>query len=450
MIPGEGSQAKRRAAAVIVDHLIPAMTRAEIHGGLAELETLIDEYYVAAGIDERRRAHLEGEILAVAERHGLDRDLGIGRDDRSRALRSLDAHLCELKEMQIRDGLHTLGVSPTARQRIDTLVAIARVPRSGGRPADQSLHRAIAADLGLAFDPLDCDLAAAWAGPRPAVLGALSDAPWRTAGDTVERVEALAARLVEAWSVRHRRRLHRLAGAGPADLGGPDWIVHELAPALDGSGAAEIAAVLTALDGRFVSPGPSGAPTRGRPDALPTGRNFYSVDVRAVPTEAAWTLGRAAADAMALRYFQDAGEWPRAIALSAWGTSNMRTGGDDIAQVLAFIGAMPVWEAGTGRVTGFNDHSAVATRPAAHRRDAEDLRHVPRRLSGPARSHRFRDPGGRRARRRRRRQSDRRRGPRRRRRGFWPRAPIPCSPHARRRRASSAPSPAPTAPACRP
>jgi cobaltochelatase CobN len=86
---------------------------------------------------------------------------------------------------------------------------------------------------------------------------------------------------------------------------------------------------------------------------LPTGRNFYSVDVRAVPTAAAWALGRAAADALALRYFQDEGEWPRAIAMSAWSTSNMRTGGDDIAQALALIGAKPVWEAGTGRVTGF-------------------------------------------------------------------------------------------------
>ncbi len=132
-----------------------------------------------------------------------------------------------------------------------------------------------------------------------------------------------------------------------------DWIASELAPALDGSGAAEIAAVLSALDGRFVPPGPSGAPTRARPDVLPTGRNFYSVDVRAVPTAAAWALGRKAADALALRYFQEEGEWPRSIAMSAWGTSNMRTGGDDIAQAMALIGAEPVWQPGTGRVTGF-------------------------------------------------------------------------------------------------
>jgi len=345
--PGEGSQAKRRASAVVVDHLMPPMTRAETYGPLAELETLIDEYYVAAGIDKRRREYLAGEILALAGRHGLDRDLGLVRDDPD-ALRTIDAHLCELKEMQIRDGLHILGASPADRQRIDTLVAIARAPRAGGRPQDGSLHRAIADDFALGFDPLDNDAAAHWSGPRPAALAAVSDAPWRTHGDTVERIELLAAEFVS----QPVQSLSSLGGGEKATavLG---WIAGTLAPSLDASGNAEIAAVLAALDGCFVPPGPSGAPTRGRPEVLPTGRNFYSVDVRAVPTAAAWALGRKAADAVALRYFQDEGEWPRSIALSAWGTSNMRTGGDDIAQVMAFIGAEPVWEAGTGRVTGF-------------------------------------------------------------------------------------------------
>ncbi|HVY20092.1 MAG TPA: cobaltochelatase subunit CobN [Bauldia sp.] len=319
--PGEGSQAKRRSSAVVVDHLMPPMTRAEIHGPLAELETLIDEYYLAAA-DKRRREYLASEIVSRAERHGLERDLGIARDNPD-LLRALDAHLCELKEMQIRDGLHIFGQSPQGRQRVDTLAAIARTPRSGGRPQDASLQRAIAADLGMDFDPLDCDLA--------------------KHGDGVAAIEArTVAHLTGGQGV-----------AGPITKAVLDWVDIALAPALDASGHNEIASVLTALDGRFVAPGPSGAPTRGRPDVLPTGRNFYSVDVRAVPTAAAWALGRKAADAVALRYFQDEGEWPRSIALSAWGTSNMRTGGDDIAQVLAFIGAAPTWEATTGRVTGF-------------------------------------------------------------------------------------------------
>ncbi len=341
--PGEGSQAKRRSSAVIVDHLMPAMTRAETYGPLAEIETLIDEF-AAAGADAQRRAYLRDEILSRSAAAGLDRDLGIASsDDSAETLRALDAHICELKELQIRDGLHVLGESPEGQRRADTLVAIARVPRAGGRPQDASLHRAIAGDLGLAgFDPLDCDLAAEWEGARPDALAAVSEAPWRTNGDTVERIERLAQAVVGDQGPTGDRIAAVLR-----------WIEDTLAPALDVSGPAEIVSVLTALDGRFVSPGPSGAPTRGRPEVLPTGRNFYSVDTRAVPTAAAWAIGRKAADAMALRYFQDAGEWPGSIALSAWGTSNMRTGGDDIAQVMALIGAEPVWEAGTGRVTGF-------------------------------------------------------------------------------------------------
>ncbi|MCX5493757.1 cobaltochelatase subunit CobN [Kaistia dalseonensis] len=395
--PGEGAQAKRRSSAVIIDHLMPALTRAEAHGAFAELETLIDEYQLALGADPRRRDYLEREILDRAARHGIDRDLNIGREDTGKALRAIDAHLCDIKELQIRDGLHIFGASPLDEARIDTLLAIARVPRSGGRPENGSLTRAIAADLGLGgFDPLACDLGAEWDRPKPQALAEITDAPWRTEGDAVERIEMLAKALV-------RRDLPPLpeggrAGEGdrPLDLADPasslavdpdvsrplpgvapplqlsplrgervvpasgpatapilDWIASDLAPSLDRSGGDEIAAVLTALDGRFVPPGPSGAPSRGRPDVLPTGRNFYAVDTRAVPTEAAWRIGKLAAEALVMRYMQDEGEWPRSVAISAWGTANMRTGGDDIAQVLALIGAEPVWEAGTGRVTGF-------------------------------------------------------------------------------------------------
>ncbi|MFI5410353.1 cobaltochelatase subunit CobN [Kaistia sp. UC242_56] len=349
--PGEGAQAKRRASAVVVDHLMPALTRAEAYGAFAEIETLIDEYHLALGADPRRRDHLEREILDQAVRHGIDRDLGILRDgDQGSALRAIDAHLCEIKELQIRDGLHIFGSSPQDEHRLDTLIAIARIPRSGGRPEDGSLHRAISADLGLeGFDPLACDLAADWEGTRPEALLRATDASWRTNGDTVERIEMVAKATVRAFLTKDNAS----PTPGPGTSAVLDWIGGELAPSLDRCGADEISAVLTALDGRFVPPGPSGAPSRGRPDVLPTGRNFYSVDTRAVPTAAAWRIGKAAAEALVLRYMQDEGEWPRSVAISAWGTANMRTGGDDIAQVLALIGAEPYWETGTGRVTGF-------------------------------------------------------------------------------------------------
>jgi cobaltochelatase CobN len=125
-----------------------------------------------------------------------------------------------------------------------------------------------------------------------------------------------------------------------------------LRPAILTSGQAEVEAVLRALGGRFVEPGPSGAPTRGRPDVLPTGRNFFTVDTRAVPTAAAWHLGWKSAALLIERYLQEHGEWPRTLALSAWGTANMRTGGDDLAQALALLGARPVWDGSSHRVTG--------------------------------------------------------------------------------------------------
>ncbi|MGI9524232.1 MAG: cobaltochelatase subunit CobN [Hyphomicrobiaceae bacterium] len=345
--PGEGSQAKRRTSAVIVDHLMPPMTRAEVYGPLRELERLVDEYYEAAGMDEPRRKHLEREILNASDRLGFGSDIGLSLDgDAQVALEAVDSHLCDLKEMQIRDGLHTLGQSPKGRERVDTLIALARIPRNAGSEADESLHRALARDLGLDnFDPLDTNFSSSWTGHRPAALQAVSDDPWRSAGDTLERIELLAAEMV-AGDFKPRpewRETHAVLG----------WLHSEMANALDRAGGAEISGILKGLNGRFVEPGPAGAPTRGRPDVLPTGRNFFSLDSRVLPTRAAWELGRKSADRVVERHCQDHGDWPKAIALSAWGTANMRTGGDDIAQALALMGVRPAWEPTSGRVIGF-------------------------------------------------------------------------------------------------
>jgi cobaltochelatase CobN len=346
--PGEGTQAKRRSAAVIIDHLTPPLTRAESYGPLRDLEALVDEYYEAAGLDPRRLVYLSEKILDLINRLRIDLDCGItDADNENEKLQKLDAYLCELKELQIRDGLHVFGETPEGRLLDDLLVALVRTPRGTGTGASASLHRALAADLGLEdFDPLDCEMAKPWTGSRPDCLAVqAADSAWRSAGDTVERLELLASSLVSRSSKPD-----------------PDWpqaiavLAHldsEIRPATQACGDAEIIGLLTGLDGRFVAPGPSGAPSRGRPEVLPTGRNFYSVDTRAVPTPAAWHLGWKSAGLVLDRHRQEHGEWPRRIALSAWGTANMRTGGDDIAQALAFIGARPDWEPSSGRVTGF-------------------------------------------------------------------------------------------------
>jgi cobaltochelatase CobN len=324
---------------------MPPMARAEVYGPAVALEALIDEYAAAEASDPRRAKRVAGEIADLAERHGFDKDLGLDfkRADGD-ALAKLDAHICDLKELQIRDGLHVLGEGPTGRQRAETLVALSRVPRGNGLGGDASLLRTLADDLGLGFDPLNCDFSETWQGERPEALqGSVPscgggpgrgeshsrNAPWRTVGDTVERLEALALRLVEerlpgervagpqdrlgeGFSGGHRGAINPspsrfAATTSPQGGGGTaaavlNELANRIAPALDSSGAREIAAVLDALAGKFVAPGPSGAPTRGRADCLPTGRNFYSVDVRAVPTPTAFDLGRRSADLLAARY----------------------------------------------------------------------------------------------------------------------------------------------------
>lgn len=341
--PGEGAQAKRRTQAVIIDHLMPPLTRAESYGPLRDLERLADEYYDASQLDLRRASELRGEILQKVREASLDRELGLQlTDDPASWLPQLDAYLCDLKESQIRDGLHVFGESPAGQLRRDTLLALLRIPRGDGQGGNASLLRALASDLALDFDPLDCDMAAPWAGPRPELLASLSDEPWRTVGDTRERLELLGLRLIEgAGSVGPLSELvlHSLRG--------------QIAPLLDACGDAEMHGLLSALEGRFVPSGPSGAPSRGRLDVLPTGRNFYSVDVRNLPTPTAWRLGVQAADRLLERHLQDEGDHLRQLGLSVWGTATMRTGGDDIAQAMALMGVRPVWQAGSQRVERF-------------------------------------------------------------------------------------------------
>jgi cobaltochelatase CobN len=316
---------------------------------LKDLEALVDEYYLASGLDPRRLAALKSQIFDLTRSSRLNEDAGFTGDEDA-DLQKLDAFLCDLKEAQIRDGLHILGSSPQGRHETDLLVALTRVPRGLGEAGDQSLIRALAADLGMGdFDPLDCAFAATWAGPRPDVLLAISSDPWRSNGDTIERLELLAAQILSELSTSRQE----MFDAGSATREVLKEIEEIIRPRLHMSGPAEMEAVAAGLAGRMISPGPSGAPTRGRIDVLPTGRNFFSIDSRSLPTPTAWELGRKSADALLVRHLQDTGEHLETAALSLWGTSNMRTGGDDIAQAMALIGVKPVWESSSWRVTGY-------------------------------------------------------------------------------------------------
>ncbi|MGE8096778.1 cobaltochelatase subunit CobN [Pseudomonas fluorescens] len=393
--PGEGAQAKRRTQAVIIDHLMPPLTRAETYGPLRNLELLADEYYEAQLLDPRRARELQRDILNLVRETHIDRELQLDEKLDSDAdaaiwLPRLDTYLCDLKESQIRDGLHVFGESPSGRLRIDTLLALLRIPRGDGRGAQSSLLRALAKAFALGFDPLDCVLSDPWSGPKPAELLTLSAEAWRTAGDTRERLELFATQLIsqtvntefELQNPSHQVKpgpcgsepareavdhstlisiapaLSR-AGSLPQEAGWSDVkaiidnLCEVVAPRLDACGPAEMRGLLDALSGRFVPAGPSGAPSRGRLDVLPTGRNFYSVDVRNLPTTTAWRIGFHSANLILERHLQDHGDHLRQLGLSVWGTATMRTGGDDIAQAMALMGVRPVWATGSQRVDDF-------------------------------------------------------------------------------------------------
>ncbi|MDN5598448.1 MAG: cobaltochelatase subunit CobN, partial [Pseudomonas sp.] len=226
-----------------------------------------------------------------------------------------------------------------------------RIPRGDGRGPQSSLLRVLAKAFDLGFDPLDCALAEPWTGRRPLVLQKIDDQLWRTAGDTRERLELYAARLIEQALEDPIEQLEE-----------PGWqevkaVIEGLrivvAPRLDACGPAEMRGLLDALSGRFVPAGPSGAPSRGRLDVLPTGRNFFTVDVRNLPTTTAWRLGFQSANLILERHLQDHGDHLRQLGLSVWGTATMRTGGDDIAQAMALMGVRPVWATGSQRVDDF-------------------------------------------------------------------------------------------------
>ncbi|MGK7919755.1 MAG: cobaltochelatase subunit CobN, partial [Trichodesmium sp.] len=473
--PGEGSQAKRRSQAVIIDHLTPPMTRAEIYGALQELETLIDEYYEAQNLDISRLSVIRERIINLIEKEGLDKDLSFLEKDSdntdfatnvrinstinlpsfsaskssnflefekdkfsteiegvtsdfstlekpsdflshpepnrekfstetegvtsdscyskkdsdflshpepnrekfsteiedvtsdscyskkdsankdfatdirinstndentrfAKLITNIDGYLCELKEAQIRDGLHIFGQSPQGQQLRDLIVAIARHPST----TRLGLTRALAKDLNLDFDPLTDDFSTI-INDKSLIDGKSC----RTLGDAVELLEEKAANLVEILINQNQ-----INSPFPQTNKELEWIRQNLLPALQKTDQ-EITNLLIGLDGKYIPSGSSGAPTRGRPDVLPTGRNFYSVDIRAIPTETAWRIGQLAAENLIERYTQENGEYPQTLGLSIWGTSTMRTGGDDIAEALALLGVKPVWDRPSRRVIDF-------------------------------------------------------------------------------------------------
>ncbi|WP_320069417.1 cobaltochelatase subunit CobN [Micromonospora sp. RTGN7] len=325
--PGEGAQAKRRAHATIVDHLVPPMARAESYGDIAKLEQLLDEHANVAAMDPAKLPAMRQQIWTLMQSAQMHRDLGLEErpDDEEfdDFLLHVDGWLCEIKDVQIRDGLHVLGEAPTGAARVNLVLAVLRAAQVwGGR------NRALP-------------------GLR-AALGLTEDASL----PAVDAVEGQARALVEAmekegWAVDGIDALHDDPVVRDVLRFAAEQVVPRLAATTD-----ELTNILHALAGGFVEAGPSGSPLRGLVNVLPTGRNFYTVDPRAVPSRLAWETGQAMAESLVARHLAETGEHPRSVGLSVWGTSAMRTSGDDVAEVLALLGVRPTWDPASRRVNG--------------------------------------------------------------------------------------------------
>jgi cobaltochelatase CobN len=324
--PGEGAQAKRRAHATIVDHLVPPMARAESYGDITRLEQLMDEHANIAAMDPGKLPAIRGEIWSLLRAAEMHRDLGL--DERPEDaefddfLLHVDGWLCEIKDAQIRDGLHVLGAAPSGDARVNLVLSILRAGQVWGGVGNAV--PGLRAALGLKDgDPL-----------------AVVDKVEAQARDLVSRMEAAG------WAPDVARVLHDDPAVQQVLEFAASQVVPRLARTTD-----ELDAVLHALDGGFVPAGPSGSPLRGLVNVLPTGRNFYTVDPRAVPSRLAWQAGQALADSLLRRYLDETGGYPDSVGLSVWGTSAMRTSGDDIAEALALLGVRPEWDEASRRIS---------------------------------------------------------------------------------------------------
>ncbi|MEP6559748.1 MAG: cobaltochelatase subunit CobN, partial [Nakamurella sp.] len=330
--PGEGTQAKRRAHATIIDHLIPPMARAESYGDIAKLEQLLDEHAMIAAMDPAKLPAVRAQIWTLIQAAKMDHDLGLADRPHDAEfddfILHVDGWLCEIKDAQIRDGLHILGQAPAGEARVNLVLAMLRATQIWGGQSNAlpGLRAALGLKDGAELSAVDAIEAQA----RSLVLAAEADG-WRPSS---------MAGIVES----------QLQQADPAIQRILEFAAEEVVPRLAGT-TDELTNVLHALDGGFIPAGPSGSPLRGLINVLPTGRNFYSVDPKAVPSRLAYDTGQAMADSLIERYRSDTGDYPRSVGLSVWGTSAMRTAGDDIAEVLALIGILPVWDEASRRVT---------------------------------------------------------------------------------------------------
>jgi cobaltochelatase CobN len=343
--PGEGTQAKRRSYCCIIDYLIPVMHNADSYEETAQLEVQLQEYYQAKLTDKGKLPVLQKVIWETIVAGKLDQDFKITQKEAfanfDAFLEKLHEYLHELSDAQLRDGLHTLGQPPTDLRLEEFLVTLTRLS-NGNVP---SLRQSLAELKGYDYEYLIANKGKM----RP---------DGKTNGDVIKELNQIALQLMQQFNSKEFAEncideimQNTLGCNSPKVKQCLTFVSSFLVPALKQT-TDELTNIMKSFEGGYVSSGPSGSITRGMADILPTGRNFYSVDPRAVPSTASWRVGVALAETLLERYLKEEGKYPESVGTILWATDAMKTKGDDIAEILYLMGVKPVWEASSGRVVG--------------------------------------------------------------------------------------------------
>lgn len=345
--PNEGTQAKRRSYACIIDHLTPVFTNADLYEDLSKVENLLADYSISVKEDESKLDVLRPMIWEAVEEANLHQDLELGEAeamaDFNGFLEKLHSYLHELADTMINNGLHTFGIPPEGDKLVEFLAQLTRI--ANGDVA--SLREALITAMGFDYDTLlenrgkvvsnkSGQTGGQLIAQAHATLLILLDRFAQSGFDT-NTIEEIVTKILNTGNNNVQQVLH--------------YIADKLKPNIDRT-QEELSATLTALSGHFVLPGASGSPTRGQADILPTGRNFFSVDPNKIPSPAAWKVGKQLGDGLLERYLQEKGSYPESVGILVYGGPTMRTRGDDIAEIYYLMGLKPVWQKGSGKVVG--------------------------------------------------------------------------------------------------
>ncbi|RLB85774.1 MAG: cobalamin biosynthesis protein CobN, partial [Deltaproteobacteria bacterium] len=347
--PGEGTQAKRRSCACIVDHLPPVLANADLYEELADLDQLINDFQEAAITNPSKQSVMMPLIWDAVTIAHIDKDLNITKisamADFKGFLEKVHGYLSQISDTTITKGLHILGSAPKNQDLIDTLVQLTRLSNSNIPSLRASIVKALGYNMDLVLEN------------RGRILDPVLS---MTGAHILEKVHRISLDMIqEIIAAKENNTAARIKKTMEKHLGSQDDLVFKALDYATGDlfsrilkTTNEISSCLAAFEGQFVPPGPSGAPSRGRADILPTGKNFYSVDPQKIPTPAAWKTGKKLADALVLKYQAEHNCYPDSVGIILWASPTMRTKGDDVAEILYLLGVKPVWQKGSGNVRG--------------------------------------------------------------------------------------------------